>query len=105
MIDKASDTVLECAGLHKAFGRLVAVRDADLALRPGQIVGLVGPNGAGKTTLLRILATLLRPTRGSLCILGRDARTDARAVRRAVGFLPDFFPSSPCTLVAGWWRD
>ena len=58
-----------------------ALRGVSLAVERGAIFGLLGPNGAGKTTLLSICATLLTADRGSLTVLGLDARTDARAVR------------------------
>jgi len=87
----SGDVVLECTGLHKTFGALTAVRDVNLSLRRGHILGLVGPNGAGKTTLLRMLTTLLRPTRGNVRIFGHDTRAEPLAVRRQIGYLPDFF--------------
>ncbi len=59
-----------------------ALRGVSLAVERGAIFGLLGPNGAGKTTLLSICATLLTADRGSLTVLGLDARTDARAVRQ-----------------------
>jgi ABC-2 type transport system ATP-binding protein len=83
--------IIETDALRKEYGTLVAVRDADLRIESGQVVGLVGPNGAGKTTLLRMLATLLRPTRGSARVLGRDILKDYLDVRRHIGFMPDFF--------------
>ncbi|MHC4123980.1 MAG: ATP-binding cassette domain-containing protein, partial [Planctomycetota bacterium] len=64
--------IIETDSLRKEFGTLVAVNDVNLSIEKGHVVGLIGPNGAGKTTLLRILATLLRPTRGNGEILGHD---------------------------------
>ncbi len=69
-------TVIETAGLGKAYrrhwtGRHWALRDCTLAIPAGRIVGLVGPNGAGKTTLLNLAVGLLRPTAGSIQVLGR----------------------------------
>ena len=77
--------------LRKEFGAVVAVNDVTLSVEPGSVVGLIGPNGAGKTTLLRLLATLLPPTDGLACLLGFDLRRDYLAVRRRIGYLPDFF--------------
>jgi heme exporter protein A len=67
----------------------VALRDVTLAAHRGEVLALFGPNGAGKTTLLRILATLIRPTRGSALLDGADlAGRDSRAAaRRRIGFL------------------
>jgi ABC-2 type transport system ATP-binding protein len=83
--------VVETQALTRAFGSLTAVDRLDLTVGPAQVVGLIGPNGAGKTTLLRMMATLLPPTRGSLRVLGTDAATGYLAIRRRIGFLPDFF--------------
>ncbi|GAF88698.1 unnamed protein product, partial [marine sediment metagenome] len=66
--------VLEVNTIRKEFGTLVAVNDVTFSLEQGQVLGLIGPNGAGKTTLLRILATVLRPTSGSVSMLGYDLR-------------------------------
>jgi ABC-2 type transport system ATP-binding protein len=84
-------TVLEADHLRKEYGTLVAVNDVSLSLEKGHVLGLIGPNGAGKTTLLRILATLVRPTGGSAKVLGHDLARDYLAIRRRIGFLPDFF--------------
>jgi len=83
--------ILETANLRKEYGTLVAVREVSFSLDRGQVLGLIGPNGAGKTTLLRMLATLLPPTRGTASVLGCDLKQDYLAIRRRVGYLPDFF--------------
>jgi len=88
---KPSEVVLECVGLRKNFGTLVAVRDVTLSLCRGQVLGLVGPNGAGKTTLMRMLATLLHPTQGAVRVCGQDPQRQLSDVRRRIGYLPDFF--------------
>ena len=74
-------------GLAKSFGTHAALRGIDLDVAEGECMAMVGPNGAGKTTLLRILATLSKPTVGSVRIAGIDAAEGARDVRRQVGFL------------------
>jgi ABC-2 type transport system ATP-binding protein len=66
---------------------IVAVRDLNLRVAPGQIYGLLGPNGSGKSTTLKIILGLVPPTRGSTAIFGRDS--DLVASREAVGFLPE----------------
>ncbi len=64
------------------------LRSVDLAVESGQVVGVIGANGSGKTTLLRILATLMRPTVGSVRILGATLGTDGMtAVRRRMALL------------------
>ena len=83
--------VIETRGLTKQYGPLTAVDGLDLAVEEGAVFGFVGPNGAGKTTTMRILATLLRPTAGEAWVAGHSVIGDRRAVRRAIGYMPDFF--------------
>ncbi len=64
-----------------------AVRGVSFAVERGELFGLLGPNGAGKTTTIKMLITLLLPTSGSATILGRDVVTDAREVRRHIGYV------------------
>ena len=66
---------------------IVAVRDLNLRVAPGQIYGLLGPNGSGKSTTLKIILGLVPPTKGSTAIFGRDSNLVAS--REAVGFLPE----------------
>jgi len=72
-------------GLGKQFGDLWALRDLDLAVPAGTILGLLGHNGAGKTTAIRILTTLSAPTEGSATVAGIDVVHDPAAVRRRIG--------------------
>lgn len=78
--------VVHAIGLAKNFGNSVAVRDVDLSLDAGDCLALFGPNGAGKTTFLRLVAGLLKPTRGTVRVGGVDVRRDAQA-RGAVGLI------------------
>jgi ABC-2 type transport system ATP-binding protein len=75
---------IETSGLAKSFGATRALAGIDLRIRKGSVYGLLGPNGAGKTTTVRILATLLRPDRGTASVLGLDLLRDAGAVRQKV---------------------
>ncbi|MCU1401657.1 MAG: Daunorubicin resistance transporter, ATP-binding protein [Acidimicrobiales bacterium] len=72
-------------GLGKRFGDLWALRDLDLSVAPGTVLGLLGHNGAGKTTAIRILTTLSQPTTGSASVAGLDVVGEAAAVRRRIG--------------------
>jgi sodium transport system ATP-binding protein len=81
--------MIEVKDLHKAFGRVKAVDGVSFVARDGQVTGLLGPNGAGKTTTLRMLYTLMTPDSGQVLVDGIDAATDALAVRRLLGVLPD----------------
>jgi ABC-2 type transport system ATP-binding protein len=85
-----SDTaVVSCRGLTKRYGSLFAVRDVDLDVRKGATFGLIGPNGAGKTTTMSIIASLLRPTAGSVQVAGADPVAEPTKVRRHLGYMPD----------------
>jgi branched-chain amino acid transport system ATP-binding protein len=64
--------VLDVTGLTTRYGSIAALREADLAVQEGEIVGLIGPNGAGKTTLLNTLAGLLQPAEGTITFDGAD---------------------------------
>jgi len=64
--------VLEIQGLTRRFGGLTAVDGLDVAVNDGEIVSLVGPNGAGKTTVFNLISGVLRPTAGSVRLLGRE---------------------------------
>jgi ABC-2 type transport system ATP-binding protein len=84
--------VLETHGLGKQYGRRWALRDCTLSIPEGKVVGLVGPNGAGKTTLLQLAVGLLRPTAGSIEVLGgRSAENSAQLER--VGFVAQDTPT------------
>ncbi|WP_206319744.1 ABC transporter ATP-binding protein [Streptomyces zingiberis] len=84
---------IRASGLKVRVGRKrMAVDGLDLSLGTG-VHGLLGPNGAGKTTLIRTLATVLRPTEGSLELFGEPVRGsgELRALRRRIGYLPQEF--------------
>lgn len=81
--------MIEVRDLYKAFGEVRAVNGVSFTARDGEITGLLGPNGAGKTTTLRMLYTLMKPDAGQVLVDGVDAYTDALAVRRRLGVLPD----------------
>src|SRR5205814_7051207 len=72
--------------LHPARG-VVAVKDLNLRIEPGEVFGLLGPNGSGKSTTLKIILGLVSPTHGCTEIFGRDSRLVES--REAVGFLPE----------------
>ena len=91
MADKVSGTglVLECSGLRKAFGDLVAVDGVGFTIAEGETYGLLGPNGAGKTTSIKMLLGLAKPTSGEARLLGKPIG-DPQS-RSRVGFLPEHF--------------
>ena len=75
--------------LHKSFGKVKAVKGISFTVHDGEITGLLGPNGAGKTTTLRMLYSLLPPDEGKILIDGLDPTTDAMAIKRTLGVVPD----------------
>jgi len=79
--------MIQICDLVKSFGPRTALAGVDLSVEAGEFVTLVGPNGAGKTTLLRILATLARPTSGTVRIAGLDPGQEGEEIRRRIGFL------------------
>lgn len=86
-----ADWIIETHDLVKRFGKFTAVNGLSLHVPAGSIYGFVGPNGAGKTTTMRMLTTLTRPTSGTAAVAGHNVLTDPRAVRRAIGYMPDEF--------------
>src|SRR5215470_6485944 len=83
--------MIQIRHLRKQYKDLVALRDLNLELDPGDIFGYIGPNGAGKTTTIKMLATLLTPTAGTALVDGIDVVRYPEAVRAIVGYMPDFF--------------
>jgi ABC-2 type transport system ATP-binding protein len=79
---------LEVSAVEKRFGRVRAVRGLGLALRPGDIFGLIGPDGAGKTTAMRVIAGLLAPDQGEVRIAGIDVSAEPRRARERMGYMP-----------------
>ena len=79
--------LLEASGIHVELGGQAILRDVEITVRRGEVVGLVGPNGAGKSTLLRVVTGMLRPSAGAVAIEGDALGTLARrelAMRVAV---------------------
>ncbi len=92
-----ADPILAVDGLWAAYGATPILQGVDMAVKRGEIVGVIGRNGAGKTTLMRCLIGLIRATRGSITFNGRNITAlpaDARA-REGIGYIPqgrDVFP-------------
>lgn len=78
---------LTVAGVSRRYGRRRALAGVSVTLRAGELVGLLGPNGAGKSTLLGLLATLIRPSDGTVLYGGRPAADLGAALRARLGFL------------------
>src|SRR5919108_1346021 len=82
----ATDLLLEATGIAKTYGAVVALRDASLAVRPGEVHALMGANGAGKSTLVKILTAAVQPDSGRITVRGRPwvARSPAEARRGGI---------------------
>ncbi|WP_354698774.1 Daunorubicin/doxorubicin resistance ATP-binding protein DrrA [Paraconexibacter sp. AEG42_29] len=76
---------VEAAGLGKSYDDFWALRDVDLHVPAGSVLGLLGHNGAGKTTAIKILTTLASPTTGTARVAGYDVKTQGREVRSRIG--------------------
>ncbi len=85
------ETVIDVHGLTKRFGDKTAVKDVDLQVQEGEIVGFLGPNGSGKTTTIRMICGLLRPSGGDGTCLGHDIVREAEAIKREVGYMTQRF--------------
>jgi ABC-2 type transport system ATP-binding protein len=83
------DLAVQTTGLTRTFGTFRAVDGIDLAVPSGSFYGFLGPNGAGKSTTIKCLTGLLRPTSGSMAILGIDPMADAVSVKRRIGVMPE----------------
>ena len=87
--------IIEADGLRKEYGEVRALDGLGLVAESGRITALLGPNGAGKTTFISAVATLLRPTAGTLRVAGIDAIRDPRAVRRVIGLAGQYASVEP----------
>ncbi len=85
--DAVVDAVVHVDRCSKWYGHILGVSDVTWQLRGG-IVGLLGPNGAGKSTLIKMMAGLLRPSRGTVHVLGASPFDDLH-VRRRIGYAPE----------------
>ncbi len=83
--------MIDTRDLTKTYGKLYALDRLTMHLEPGDVYGFIGPNGAGKTTTMRILATLLNPSWGEATVCGYSIYTASKDIRRAIGYMPDFF--------------
>src|SRR5258707_15244685 len=74
--------------LQKSYGKVQAVRGISMSVERGEIFGFLGPKGAGKTTTIRCMLDVIRPTSGTLRVLGLDAQRDKLALHQRIGHLP-----------------
>ncbi len=93
MAEPESELAIKVDGLSKHYADVKAVDNLSFEVPKGVICGFVGPNGSGKTTTMRVLATLLKPEKGSAQVFGLDTQNiiDSKQVRHSIGFMPDYF--------------
>src|SRR5688500_8189346 len=83
----ATDLLLEATGIAKTYGAVVALRNASLSVRPGEVHALMGANGAGKSTLVKILTGAVRPDAGTIAIRGRERAVHSPGEARRGGLV------------------
>ncbi len=88
-------SVIEVDNLTKMYGNMVGIKDLDLTVKKGEIMGFLGPNGSGKTTTIRTCLGLLKKTRGDVKIFGLNPEEDRVEICRRTGYLPGDFGLFP----------
>lgn len=92
--------VIDIAQFTKKYGKFTAVKDLNLTVEKGQIVGFVGKNGAGKSTTIRSIVNVLTPTKGTITVNGLDSVRDAKKIKHFLSYMPGdamFYPNVTCT--------
>lgn len=87
----AGEVIIDVRGLTKSYDGRMVVDHVDMRVERGRIYGFLGPNGSGKTTTIRMLCGLLTPDEGEGTCLGHDIRTQARLIKREVGYMTQKF--------------
>jgi ABC-2 type transport system ATP-binding protein len=84
--------VIELTSVSKSYnrGKVKAVDDLSLTVRPGEIFGFLGPNGAGKTTTIKMIVGLLRPDAGRITVEGIDLASDGLKAKQCTTYVPDY---------------
>jgi ABC-2 type transport system ATP-binding protein len=90
-VQVADDLVIETRDLTRIYKNAAAVDKLNLAVRRGEIFGLVGPDGAGKTTAIRLLAAILDPTSGQARVLGYDTVEQPEPIKQHIGYMAQRF--------------
>jgi ABC-2 type transport system ATP-binding protein len=86
---KVMEGIIEVKGLTKTYGDVTAVNNVSFSIQKGELFGLLGPNGSGKTTMIKCLTGQLKPTAGTIRVMGVDAVAEPVKVRSLVGITPE----------------
>lgn len=81
--------VIKVAALSKRYVKQQVLRNIDLSINSGELIGYIGPNGAGKSTTIKILCGLIPDFEGDARVLGMDVRKDAIDIKRKIGYIPE----------------
>lgn len=84
--------MISLKGVTKLYGHIAAVKDLNLEVEDGEIMGIIGHNGAGKSTTLKMIVGLISPTSGQVEIMGRDMAQESTYVKQFIGYLPEESP-------------
>lgn len=84
-----TETAISIRNLHYSYTKTEALRDLSLSIEAGSVLGLLGPNGAGKSTLIYLLNGIMKPSSGSLSVLGFDPFSDRVSLQRHVAYAPE----------------
>jgi ABC-2 type transport system ATP-binding protein len=87
---ESESLALQLNGISKRFSDVTALDNLTLEVKKGEVIGLLGPNGAGKSTLIKTILGLVKPDRGAVNVLGLSVAHDAVAVKRRVGYVPEY---------------
>src|SRR5947199_730776 len=82
------EPVIVIDNFHKSYGKIQGVKGISMRVEQGEILGFLGPNGAGKTSTIRCMLDVIRPTSGTLRVLGLDAQRDKMELHQRIGYLP-----------------
>src|SRR3954454_2320731 len=83
------EPVISIRHLYKAYGSKQVLKDINLDVYPGQVIGYIGPNGAGKSTTVKILCSLLTDYEGEIRIKGHDLKQETLEVKKHIGYVPE----------------
>jgi len=83
------EPIVQLSCISKVYNGSYAVKELDLEINRGEIVGIIGHNGAGKTTTIKMIVGLIAPTSGTLTVMGKDMQKEGLKVKKKLGYLPE----------------